>query len=265
MTSPWILVPALAALGGYAVAAFSTERLQRLSQPALWVAWVAHALAIVADVASIGEPQVGARFGFAPALSVALWLVVGVYLIEYRWLPIPKVRRWMAIAGALTLLVVLLFPGEAFGDHPRWAPLHWLTGIVSYGLFGVAVLHAALLGSADRRMRSRQPAAHATPQVPLLRLERLTFVFVRAGFVALSATLLLGWTTAGDWRWDHKTVFSVLSWLVFAFLLLGRALLGWRGRMAVRWVYTGAGLLLLAYVGSRFVLEVLLQRPLPMG
>jgi ABC-type uncharacterized transport system permease subunit len=79
----------------------------------------------------------------------------------------------------------------------------------------------------------------------------------------LSATVLLGLFTATQWRWDHKTVFSLLGWAVFAALLVGRRLQGWRGRRATRWLYVGAALLLLSYVGSRFVLEVLLGRPRP--
>jgi ABC-type uncharacterized transport system permease subunit len=96
--------------------------------------------------------------------------------------------------------------------------------------------------------------------MPLLRLERLTFQFVTAGFVVLSVAIVLGWTATDAWRWDHKTVFSVLGWLVFAGLMAGRRFFGWRGRRATRWVYAGAALLLLAYVGSHFVLEVLLKR-----
>ena len=124
------------------------------------------------------------------------------------------------------------------------------------------MLHAALLGSAEQRLRRKLPdLAAAPPQgLPLLRLERLTFQFVGAGFVALSATLVLGWWFAHPWRWDHKSVFSLLGWLVFAGLLAGRRAFGWRGHRAARWLYAGALLLLLAYVGSRFVLEVLLQR-----
>ena len=82
-----------------------------------------------------------------------------------------------------------------------------------------------------------------------------------AGFLVLTAALLLGAWFADPWRWDHKTVFSMLGWVVFASLLAGRQAFGWRGPAATRWVYAGAGLLLLAYVGSRFVLEVVLQRP----
>ena len=96
--------------------------------------------------------------------------------------------------------------------------------------------------------------------MPLLRLERLTFRFVAAGFVTLTAAVALGWWFASPWRWDHKAIFSVLGWLVFAGLLAGRRAFGWRGPRATRWVYVGALMLLLAYVGSRFVIEVLLQR-----
>jgi len=121
------------------------------------------------------------------------------------------------------------------------------------------------------RLRAPYRAAHmrAGAQddsgLPLLTLERLTFRFVGAGFVLLSATLVVGWLFGEQiygraWVWNHKTVFSVLAWLTFAVLLLGRARFGWRGTSAVRMLYVGAALLLLAYVGSRFVLEVLLGR-----
>jgi ABC-type uncharacterized transport system permease subunit len=101
--------------------------------------------------------------------------------------------------------------------------------------------------------------------LPLLAIERLTFRFVTAGFALLTATLLAGWWFAEHLysqgiTWDHKRVFAALSWVVFAVLLLGRWRLGWRGRTATRMLYVGSGLLLLAYVGSRFVLEILLHR-----
>jgi len=125
------------------------------------------------------------------------------------------------------------------------------------------VVHAWLMTRAERQMRN---AAEAPSGLPLLTLERLTFRLVTAGFVLLSATLLVGWFFdeqlygVHGWRWSHKTVFSLLSWLTFAILLLGRSRFGWRGRKAVRVLYIGAGLLLLAYVGSQFVLEVVLRR-----
>jgi ABC-type uncharacterized transport system permease subunit len=135
-------------------------------------------------------------------------------------------------------------------------------GVISYGLFAVAVLHAWLLDGADRRLRSTPGAAPARRPggIPLMQLERLTFRFVEIGFVVLSSALLLGMLLSERWRWDHKTVLSLLGWTTFAVLIGGRHLRGWRGRQATRWVYAGALLLLLAYVGARFVIEVVLQR-----
>ena len=255
-------LPSLVTVAAYAVALGLGERFAGALRAALLTGWVAHAIAIVVDIAGVGSDVVVARFGFAPALSVTLWLVLAVYVVESRFLPLPGARRTLAMLGIVVVVLAWMFPGES---RPlvasRWAPLHWVLGIASYGLFGAAVLHAAMLARAERQMRSAAGAiSGAMKGMPLLRLERLTFRFVAAGFVVLSAALLLGAWFANPWRWDHKTVFSMLGWVVFAGLLAGRRAFGWRGPAATRWVYAGAALLLLAYVGSRFVLEVLLHR-----
>ena len=258
--SAWALgVPSVVALAGYAAALLRGQRGDVL-RAAMLAAWIAHAVAIVVDIAGIGSEVVAARFGFAPALSMTVWLVLAVYLVESRFVPLPGARRALAMLAFAVVGLAWMFPGEV---RPlvasRWAPVHWGLGIASYGLFGAAVLHAAMLGRAERQMRTAAMAS-ANKGMPLLQLERMTFRFVAAGFVALSAAILLGAWFASPWRWDHKTVFSVLGWLVFAGLLAGRRAFGWRGPAATRGVYAGAALLLLAYVGSRFVLEVLLHR-----
>jgi ABC-type uncharacterized transport system permease subunit len=123
-----------------------------------------------------------------------------------------------------------------------------------------------MMTRAEARIRR---ASEGFSGMPLLTMERLTFRFVNVGFVLLSATLIAGfffgsqlYGNAHALKWDHKSIFSVLSWLTFGVLLIGRARFGWRGRKAVRVLYVGSGLLLLAYVGSRFVLEVVLERAL---
>ncbi|MEO7151309.1 MAG: cytochrome c biogenesis protein CcsA [Burkholderiaceae bacterium] len=263
----------LLALLGYAAAALLPAQRAATVRGVLWVGWLAHALAIGLDLTGLLGPQPGARFGFAPALSMTLWLVLAVYAVESRVVPLPGARRGLAALGVAVVALAWLFPGE-LRQHTGspWAPLHWLLGIVSYGLFGVAVLHAVWLNRAERQMRSAMGSGAAPgavagagsgaggPRIPLLRLERLTFDFLSAGFVVLSAAVLLGIWFANPWRWDHKTVFSLLGWCVFAALLAGRHAFGWRGRRATGWLYVGTALLLLAYVGSHFVLEVLLRR-----
>ncbi|WP_272648637.1 cytochrome C assembly family protein [Paucibacter sp. XJ19-41] len=254
----------LAALLAYAVAAGMREsagagagRLRAV----LLLAWLFHLVALVLDIAGFGLARPGARFGFAPALSMTMWLVLAVYLVESRFVPLPGARRVLAALAALTVLLAWCFPGESrpLAASP-WAPLHWVLGLASYGLFGVAVLHAVMLNRAERQMRLKSAQGPATLGMPLLRLERLTFQFVGSGVVVLSLALLLGWWFTPQWHWDHKNLLSMLGWLVLTGLLTGRRVFGWRGRRATRWHYFGAALPLLAYAGTRFVLEVLLQR-----
>ena len=251
----------LVAMAGYAAAAWPRPARTRWPEAALAIAWVAHALTLALDILGVGASVPGARFGFAPALSATIWIVLAVHTIESRLLPLPTVRRILALAGAVVVLLAAMFPGEA-RPHAgsNWLPLHWLLGVVSYGLLAVAVLHAALLDTAERRLRNRSvPHVPAAGALPLMQLERLTFRFVELGFFVLTSALLLGASMA-PWRWDHKTILSLLGWATFAVLIGGRHWRGWRGRQATRWVYAGSVLLLLAYVGYRFVLEVILHR-----
>ena len=245
----------------YLLATLANRRIARdMLALLLFAGWILHALMLAKGL--LGEPP---RFGFAPALSTTVWLVLAVYAVESRLLPQLQAQWALAGLGAAAVLLAEVFPGSTY-LHVRsvWLPLHWALGIASYGLFAAAVAHGWLMQRSDRAMRA---GAQSAAGVPLMTLERLTFRFVEAGFVLLSATLLVGWLFAEQlygpglaWKWNHKTIFSVLAWLAFAALLLGRARLGWRGLRAVRMLYVGSGLLLLGYAGSRFVLEVILNR-----
>lgn len=250
----------LAALA-YGLPALIGDRLHHShARRLLWLAWAAHAVALLSLLAG------PARFGFAPAISVTAWLVVSAYILESQFFPKFKARWTMGSLGTIAVVLAWLFPGTLL--HPQasaWLPLHWALGLSAYGMFGVAVAHGWMMTRAERDIRLAQDASGG---VPLLTLERLTFRFVMAGFVLLTATLIAGVLFGdalygqgkGHWRWDHKTIFALLSWLTFALLLVGRSQWGWRGRRAVRVLYIGAGLLLLSYAGSRFVMEMMLGR-----
>jgi hypothetical protein len=262
--SPLGVALGIATAVAYGFAAAAGARLSRQStQWALGIAWLLHA-AVLAHGLIGSEP----RFGFRP--RPVGHRVAGAHCLRGRKPHVsaaegaPRAR----LAGRGGGAAGHFFPGTPLHVAASpWLPLHLALGIASYGLFGAAVVHAWLITRAEKQIR----LATAEPQggVPLLTLERLTFRFVTAGFVLLSATLLAGllfseqlYGAAGRaWKWDHKTIFSVLAWLTFAVLLIGRARFGWRGRTARRVLYAGSALLLLAYVGSRFVLEVVLARP----
>lgn len=254
-----VFLSTVAALA-YAVPAVAGHRLSpSAAHLALVAAWLLHGV-----VLAMGVLGATPRFGFAPALSITAWFVLTVYAIESQRFPQLQARWALAGLGAAAVLLALAFPGAALHvSASPWLPLHWALGLSSYGLFAAAVVHAWLMTRAEKQIRL---AADPNAGIPLLTLERLTFRFVLGGFVLLTATLLAGWFFGerlyggAGWKWDHKTIFSLLAWLTFAGLLVGRQRFGWRGRKAVRVLYTGAALLLLGYVGSRFVLEVVLGR-----
>lgn len=261
LSPAWGSAIAVASALTYALLAGRGERLGwTLSRALFLLAWLLHALSLAEGL--FGQPP---RFGFAPALSMTVWLVLGVAAVENQLLPRLRTRWAMVGLGVAAVLLPLPFPGSSYHlIASPWLPLHWALGIASYGLFTAAVIHGWLMTRAEIRLRE---AVETEAGVPLLTLERLTFRFVEAGFVMLTASLLVGWyfteTVDGAHTgsvWNHKTVFSMLAWLTFAGLILGRVRQGWRGRRAVRVLYLGAGLLLLSYLGSRFVMEVILHR-----
>lgn len=218
------------------------------------------------------------RFGFAQALCATLWVALAVLLYESRSMDVRSLLRALLPVAALTCVLPLLFAGQslpASASRPEFV-LHLVLGTAAYGVLLIAALHALLMVSAQRALQSGgretdEGLAQVGPLFligelpPLMSLEKILFSLIGLGFILLSLTLLSGTVFSGEvfgqpFRFDHKTIFTFLAWLVFAVLLIGRKLRGWRGRTALRFTLVGFGLLLLGYVGSRFVLEVLLGR-----
>jgi ABC-type uncharacterized transport system permease subunit len=206
------------------------------------------------------------RFGFAQALSVMMFLGVMFYWIESLFYDLEGMQPLVLPLAAVAVPLPALFPGLASaGAHAQAATfkLHLALAMIAYSLFVIALLHATLMALVERRLHQKGSFFAGLP--PLLTLEQLLFRVIGAAFVFLTLTLVTGIffseTLFGRaLRADHKTVFAVLSWVIFGLLITGRLLYGWRGRTALRWTLSGFVMLLFAYVGSRFVLEVLLHR-----
>ncbi|MBW8723349.1 MAG: cytochrome C assembly protein, partial [Polaromonas sp.] len=172
----WGLAAAAGAAIAYAVLALATSRLSAgTTRAVLLAAWLLHGLALADGL--LGEPP---RFGFAPALSMTVWLVLTVYAIESRLFPQLQAHWALAGLGSAAVIVAAIFPGTTYhAIASPWLPLHWALGIASYGLFAAAVVHGWLMTRSERAIRQ---AAQTDAGVPLLTLERLTFRFVEAGF-----------------------------------------------------------------------------------
>lgn len=176
-----------------------------------------------------------------------------------------------AVAALLPAVLPALFPAIFQVRHRfAWAgesvaAAHVAVALVSYALFLVAAFQAVVLMGLEKRLHRRLPDPGAAGLPPLLTLERFLFRLVAAGFALLTLTLASGMLFSEQIfgrpvTFTHKPVFAVLGWLTFGALLWGRWRYGWRGRVALRWIITGTVFVFLAYLGSKFVLEVLLGR-----
>jgi len=213
-------------------------------------------------------------FGFAYALSAMLWLGVGIFWIESLFFSLAGLGVLVIPVALVGSLLPLAFPGTqilGYAASPLFK-LHFAIANVAYGLFTLAAFHAILMLAAERRLHTINRPAEAgwfsrwlDLLPPLLTLEKLLFRLIGAGFVLLTLTIASGALFSEQlfhraFQFDHKNVFAVLSWAMFGGILVGRRFRGWRGRVALRWVMAAFAILLLAYVGSRFVLEVILHR-----
>ena len=259
----------LAAAALYAVAAWAHWPRSVGTAPAAAraFAWLVP-LALVLHAAVIGRAIFtidGLDLSFGNALSLVAGLAVLIAWASGLFRVLPQVAAVvlpMAAAGALIHTFGASPHRFAYADSP-WATAHIAVALIAYALFVVAALQALMLTGLENRLRGGGATSGETQ--PLLTLERYLFRLIGAGFVLLTLTLASGFLFSEQLfgrpvTFTHKNVFSVAGWLVFAILLFGRARYGWRGRTAIRWILGGTLLLVLGYLGSKFVLEVLLGR-----
>ncbi len=179
-------------------------------------------------------------------------------------------RRSMVALGVIVFplaaaaLLGYVSAGHHVADGLDWRlQLHAWCALLAYATLAIAALLGLLLWVQERALRRREFHRWLRALPPLTELESLLFRTIAVGFVLLTATLLTGALFVEDFLAQHllhKTVLSVLSWLAFGALLLGRWRYGWRGVVAVRWTLSAMMLLGLAFFGSKFVLELLLRR-----
>jgi ABC-type uncharacterized transport system permease subunit len=165
---------------------------------------------------------------------------------------------------AAVLLLVYANAGHHVPEGLDWhLQLHAWFALLAYATLAIAALLAVMLWLQERALRRRDIRGWLRALPPLTELETLLFRTIAVGFILLTATLLTGALFVEDFfaqRLIEKTVLSVLSWLAFGALLLGRWRYGWRGTIAVHWTLAAMALLVLAFFGSKFVLEVVLRR-----
>lgn len=209
----------------------------------------------------------GMRFSFSLALSLIVWLAVLIYWLESFRSRMDGLQPLVLPLAAVATVLPLFFPHTQQLANARSTgfTLHFIAAMLAYSLFTLAALHAVFMSLAEAALHRHTLTRRLASLPPLLTMEALLFRMLHLAFflltLALGSGILFSEALFGKaLSLSHKTVFAILSWLIFATLLIGRHAWGWRGRKALYWTLAGFMSLLFAYIGSRFVLEVLLGR-----
>lgn len=218
----------------------------------------------------------GLRVGFAVMLSAAMWISVLVYWLENQNFSLDGLKVLLLPNAAALALLPVFFPGNLINLAGKTSmfPWHIAVALLAYSTLTIAAFHALVMVLQDahlHKLRGKQ-AQHwlnaAIERLPaLMTMEKILFRLVFIGFILLTLTVFSGVIFSEQvlgvaFKWDHKTLLSLLSWALFGVLLAGRQWRGWRGKTVLSFTLGGFLTLLMAYVGSRFVLEVLLHRSL---
>ncbi|MGH8173082.1 MAG: cytochrome C assembly family protein, partial [Rhodanobacteraceae bacterium] len=202
---------------------------------------------------------------FFAALSLVGLVVAGLTLLVNLFRPVAGLGVIVfPIAAILLAIDVYLAPATTPLVVDWQIKLHVVFALLGYSILSIAALLAILLALQERALRTHRLDSGLIRALPPLTLtETLMFRLIGVGFVLLTLTLLSGVLFVDNLfaqHLVHKTVLSIAAWIVFGILLFGRWRWGWRGRQAVRLTLIGMAVLLLAFFGSKFVLELVLKR-----
>jgi len=205
----------------------------------------------------------GLNLSFFIALSFTSWVAAGLILLSALRQPIENlgIAVFPFASASMLLQDYNAGGGVVLTTVTSGLELHILISVISYSLLTLAALQAILLAMQNKQLRNRHPGGFIRALPPLETMEQMLFRLIAIGYVMLSLSLLSGVPYAQnllEQHLVHKTVLSVTAWIVFAILLWGRWRFGWRGRTAVRWTLSGFVVLMLAYFGSKLVLELIL-------
>ena len=231
---------------------------------ALYCAWAAIGLHI-AYIAMTIHQNGGFNFSFFSTASLISMIVALLLSVAAMRIPVENLGIFLFPVTALMLGLDLYFPEKqrSLDMHGWEMNTHILSSVVAFSLLNIAAIQAILLVIQNQQLKSHPPKHYIQSLPPLESMESLLFQMIGAGLFFLSISLASGFIFLEDifaQHLAHKTLLSIIAWLIFSALLIGRSRYGWRGRTAIKWTLLGFLFLLLAYFGSKLVLEIILRR-----
>jgi len=220
-----------------------------------------HAMALYPQLIT----ESGLNLGFFNAASLTALITALLLLTASLRQPVENLGIPLLPVAAATMALALWYPNQSavIAEDSWQLDLHILFSVLAYSMLALAAVQSVLLAIQDNHLRNRHPGGFIRALPPLQVMERLLFQMIGAGYALLSVALLTGILFLEDifaQHLAHKTILSLAGWIIFGVLLWGRWKFGWRGRKAIGWTLSGFAFLILAYFGSKLVLELILSR-----
>lgn len=218
-----------------------------------------HGLALYNNI----NGPMGIDLGFYHAMSLVSAVIILFTLIAVWRHPVDILAVILLPLAAITMLMDSISSTHHLleANSSNALIFHILSSIIAYSVLALAALQAIFLSIQNKFLHDHQPGGLIRLMPPLRNMEVLLFEVIVVGFTALTISLgsgLIFLENMFEQQLAHKTVLSIIAWFVFLILLIGHWKLGWRGRTAIRWTLSGFVSLMLAYFGSKFVLEIIL-------
>lgn len=229
--------------------------------PFAFAAVALHGVLLYAEV--VGEN--GLNLGFFNVASLVAWVAALLLMLGTLRRPLDNLGLLVLPFAAVLILPGVLWPetASAAAERTLGVEVHVLVSVLAFALLTIAACQSLLLAYQEYRLGRKQPGGLMRILPPLKIQEELLFQLIALGFFMLTLSLASGVAFVADMlaqHLAHKTVLSVIAWLIFGVLLWGRWRHGWRGRTAVRLSLAGFLVLGLAYFGTKLVLELILER-----
>ena len=206
----------------------------------------------------------GLNLGFFHAASLISWMIAVLLLLSLLRQPVENLVIVVFPLATLTIgLEGYIHSERILSSQTYGVTLHILFSIIAYSLLSISALQALFLAYQDYQLHHKHPGWVIQILPPLQVMEKLLFQMIALGFVLLSLGMISGMVFLEDifaQHLVHKTVLSIVAWCVFGLVLWGHWRYGWRGRTAIGWNLSGFFILMLAYFGSKMVLELILHR-----
>ncbi len=207
------------------------------------------------------HPQ-GLNLGFFTAFSLIAWLISIQILLSSIYRRIESLGIVVfPVSGIASVVASLNISDHLISITDNAVQGHIMISVIAYSLITLGACQAGLLAYQDRSIRQHHPGGFIRFLPPLHDMETLLFQFLSFGFICLSVSLLSGLIYLDDifaQQLVHKTVLSIIGWIILGVLLFGRYKFGWRGKIAINWTLSAFAFLMLAFFGSKLVLEFIL-------